>query len=92
VLGFADAGGRTSWSERVGLMQGLGEGPAGITMWWLVGRQDFFQLELFHHTRPAQRPLPGDWRPSDLGWGASASPSPTSTRPSSGSGASTSPR
>jgi hypothetical protein len=26
------------------------------------------QLELFTHTEPPQRPLPVDWRPSDLGW------------------------
>ena len=32
------------------------------------GRQDFVQLEVFHHTTPAQRPLPDDWRPSDHGW------------------------
>jgi catechol 2,3-dioxygenase-like lactoylglutathione lyase family enzyme len=37
-------------------------------MWWLVGRQEFVQLELFHHTWPAQRPRRAGWRPSDLGW------------------------
>lgn len=37
-------------------------------MWWLVGDQEFFQLEIFQHTNPKQRPLPADWRPSDHGW------------------------
>jgi catechol 2,3-dioxygenase-like lactoylglutathione lyase family enzyme len=37
-------------------------------MWWLVGRQEFVQLELFHHTCPAQRPRRPSWRPCDLGW------------------------
>jgi catechol 2,3-dioxygenase-like lactoylglutathione lyase family enzyme len=37
-------------------------------MWWLVGGQEFFQLEVFHHTSPAQRPLPADWGPNALGW------------------------
>jgi len=37
-------------------------------MWWMVGGQKFFQLEIFHHTQPAQRPQPANWRPSDHGW------------------------
>jgi hypothetical protein len=37
-------------------------------MWWLVGRQDFVQIELFHHTSPRLRPRRPGWRPCDLGW------------------------
>jgi catechol 2,3-dioxygenase-like lactoylglutathione lyase family enzyme len=37
-------------------------------MWWLIGKQDFFQLEIFQYSRPESRPLRADWRPSDLGW------------------------
>jgi catechol 2,3-dioxygenase-like lactoylglutathione lyase family enzyme len=37
-------------------------------MWWMVGQQDFFQLELFGYTCPVSQPLPADWRPSDIGW------------------------
>jgi len=67
VFGFADAGGRVMWGERVGEIQKLGA-DAEFTLWWMVGRQEFFQLEFFHHTLPAQRPLPADARPSDHGW------------------------
>ncbi len=68
-LGFASAGGRPLWGQRLADIQGLPSGEATATsLWWLVGRQDFMQLELFTHTTPGQRPLPDSWRPSDLGW------------------------
>jgi catechol 2,3-dioxygenase-like lactoylglutathione lyase family enzyme len=67
ALGFADAGGKAIWGERVARLQGLGD-DVSFVFWWLVGRQDFVQLELFRHTIPPQRPLPADWRPCDLGW------------------------
>ena len=69
VFGFASAGGRPLWGERVGRIQGLPTGAAtALSLWWLVGRQDFMQLELFTHTTPAQRAKSSDWRPNDLGW------------------------
>src|ERR1700742_2008918 len=68
-LGFASAGGRPLWGQRLADILGLPSGDASATsLWWLVGRQDFMQLELFTHTNPQQRPLPGSWRPNDLGW------------------------
>lgn len=67
VFGFAEAGGRSLWGPRVARIQATGDDGAFV-LWWLVGRQDLVQLELFHHTTPAQRPLPADWQPSDLGW------------------------
>lgn len=66
-LGFADAGGKAIWGERVARMQAVGD-DVSFVFWWLTGRQDFVQLELFRHTVPAQRPLPADWRPCDLGY------------------------
>jgi catechol 2,3-dioxygenase-like lactoylglutathione lyase family enzyme len=66
-LGFADAGGKAIWGERVAQMQGVGD-DVSFVFWWLVGRQDFLQLELFRHTVPPQRPLPDGWRPCDLGY------------------------
>jgi catechol 2,3-dioxygenase-like lactoylglutathione lyase family enzyme len=65
-FGFAEAGGKVLWGERVAKIQGLGE-DAAFTLWWLVGRQDLVQLELFHHTTPPQRPV-ADRAPNDLGW------------------------
>ena len=67
VFGFAEAGARTLWGERVARIQALGD-DAAFVLWWLVGRQDLVQLEFFAHTTPSQQPLPSDWRPSDLGW------------------------
>jgi catechol 2,3-dioxygenase-like lactoylglutathione lyase family enzyme len=66
VFGFADAGGRALWGERIARMQGLGDDTAFV-FWWLVGRQDLMQLELFHHTTPPQRAV-ADRAPNDHGW------------------------
>jgi catechol 2,3-dioxygenase-like lactoylglutathione lyase family enzyme len=69
VFGFADAGGRALWGEHLAQIQGLPGGDAvSCSVYWLVGRQDFVQIELFAHTTPPQRPLDADWRPNDLGW------------------------
>jgi catechol 2,3-dioxygenase-like lactoylglutathione lyase family enzyme len=67
ALGFADAGGKALWGSRIAQIQAAGDDVA-LVLWWLVGRQDFVQLEFFHHTTPPQRPLPADWRANDLGW------------------------
>lgn len=67
VFGFADAGTRVLWGERIAEIQGLGDDTA-LTIQWLVGRTDFVQLELFHHTVPPQRRRIGERGPGDLGW------------------------
>jgi catechol 2,3-dioxygenase-like lactoylglutathione lyase family enzyme len=54
VFGFAEAGGKALWGERVAKIQGTGADGAFV-LWWLVGRQDLVQLELFHHTTPKPR-------------------------------------
>ena len=41
---------------------------AASTCWWLVDRQDMFQIELFEFRSPLVRPLPQDWRPCDVGY------------------------
>ncbi len=41
---------------------------AASTCWWLVGRNPWFQLELFQFERPVARPLPLDYRPCDIGY------------------------
>lgn len=65
-FGFANAGGSAAWGG-VLAMQDL-PNEAHCTVWWMVGTQPFFQLEIFHHGFPEQRPLPPDWRPCDHGW------------------------
>ena len=67
VFGFEDAGGRMLWGERSARIQELGNDMTG-SLWWLVGGQEFLQLELYHHSDPPQRPLPADWLPNSLGW------------------------
>jgi catechol 2,3-dioxygenase-like lactoylglutathione lyase family enzyme len=66
-LGFAEAGTRVLWGERIAQIQRLGDDSA-FTISWLVGRQDMVQLELFHHTVPPQRARLGERGPADLGW------------------------
>jgi catechol 2,3-dioxygenase-like lactoylglutathione lyase family enzyme len=68
ALGFADAGGNLFWGPLISELHELDEPDASCLVWWLVGRQDFVQLELFQHARPIQCPQAADWRPSDLGW------------------------
>lgn len=67
AYGFADAGSHVFWGRYLAEIQRLGD-DATCLLWWMVGRQARVQLELFNHVVPAQRPLPADWRPSDLGW------------------------
>lgn len=66
-LGFADAGARFHWGPGLAQVQAIGT-DATCTIGWLVGRQDFFQFEIFHHSEPTQKPLGPDARPSDFGW------------------------
>jgi catechol 2,3-dioxygenase-like lactoylglutathione lyase family enzyme len=66
AFGFQNAGGQGLWGKTIGI-QGLPPDSRAI-MWWLVGAQSFFQLEFFHHTKPAQRPKRKDWTPADHGW------------------------
>ena len=67
VFGFADAGSRVLWGERIAQIQELGDDCA-FSIQWLVGRQDLVQLEFFHHTVPPQRRRIGERGPGDLGW------------------------
>lgn len=66
VFGFKNGGSTAVWGNVMGV-QGL-EPDARTIVWWMIGRQDLFQFEVFHHEQPKQRPLPADWRPCDIGW------------------------
>lgn len=66
AFGFRNGGGQAVWGKTIGV-QGLPHDSRAL-MWWMLSRQSFFQLELFHHTCPAQRPLPAHWLPCDHGW------------------------
>ena len=67
ALGFAAAGERLVYSEHNGRVMGLGP-VGGATVLYMVGRQELLQFEFWTHTTPPQRPLPADWRPSDIGF------------------------
>jgi catechol 2,3-dioxygenase-like lactoylglutathione lyase family enzyme len=66
VFGFRNAGAQALWGSSIGI-QGL-EPDARALLWWMIGEQPFFQLEIYQHSNPAQRPLRADWRPCDHGW------------------------
>jgi short-subunit dehydrogenase/catechol 2,3-dioxygenase-like lactoylglutathione lyase family enzyme len=67
VLGLQPAGGTNLFAGPLASMvQGVPRSAS--TCWWLVDRQDFFQVELFEFRSPLVRPLPADWRPCDIGY------------------------
>ena len=67
VLGLAPGGGTNLFAGPLSSMvQGVPR--AASTCWWLVDRQDQFQVELFEYRSPLVRALPRDWRPSDVGY------------------------
>jgi len=67
VLGLEPAGGTNLFAGPLASMvQGVPR--AASTCWWLVDRQDFFQIELFEFRSPLVRPLRDDWRPCDVGY------------------------
>jgi len=67
VLGLEPAGGTNLFAGPLAsLVQGVPR--AASTCWWLVDRQDLFQIELFEFRSPLVRSLPRDWRPCDIGY------------------------
>jgi short-subunit dehydrogenase/catechol 2,3-dioxygenase-like lactoylglutathione lyase family enzyme len=67
VLGLEPAGGTNLFAGPLAAMvQGVPRSAS--TCWWLVDRQDFFQVELFEFRSPLVRAKPADWRPCDVGY------------------------
>src|ERR671935_1178205 len=67
VLGLEPSGGTNLFAGPLAAMvQGVPR--AASTCWWLLDRQELFQLELFEFRSPLVRPLPHDWRPCDIGY------------------------
>jgi len=67
-LGFLPAGGSRfmASSPLTARIQGLPK--AATTIWWMVGRDSGFQLELFQYRRPVTQLMPSDFRPCDIGY------------------------
>ena len=66
VIGCLKAGGLLIWGDFLATLQKVPDPAAAL--WWVIDRQDFVQLEVWGYTRPVPRPLPLDWRPSDIGY------------------------
>ena len=67
VLGFRRSNGLIGLGEGLSRIQGLPE-PGAATLWWVIDRQEFVQIEFWNYTRPRPRPRRPDWRPSDIGY------------------------
>ena len=67
-LGFWPAGGsrRLMRGPLASSVQGLPR--VASTCWWMVDRNEFFQLEMFQFERPLARLMPHDARPCDIGY------------------------
>ena len=80
-LGFLPAGGSRAMMRGplASSVQGLPR--VASTCWWLVDRNQWFQLELFQFERPLARLMPHDFRPCDIGY--SRSPAASRARCSS---------
>src|ERR671923_2990213 len=67
VLGLEPSGGTNLFAGPLAAMvQGVPR--AASTCWWLLDRQELFQLELFEFRRPLVRRLPEGWRPCGVGY------------------------
>jgi short-subunit dehydrogenase/catechol 2,3-dioxygenase-like lactoylglutathione lyase family enzyme len=67
VLGLEPSGGTNLFAGPLAAMvQGVPR--AASTCWWLLDRQELFQLELFEFRRPLVRRVPREWRPCDVGY------------------------
>lgn len=65
-LGFVNGQANALWGDIMELRQ---LGPEARTLvWWLVGRREYFQLEVFEERTNPGAPLSEDWRASDQGW------------------------
>lgn len=67
-FGFLAAGGSRAFMRGPIAARVQGVPGAASTCWWLVGRNSWFQLELFQFERPMAKLMPADFRPCDIGY------------------------
>ena len=67
-FGFLPAGGSRIMASSPLTARVQGVPRSASTMWWLVGRDAGFQLELFQFRRPIARLMPAEFRPCDIGY------------------------
>jgi catechol 2,3-dioxygenase-like lactoylglutathione lyase family enzyme/uncharacterized protein YndB with AHSA1/START domain len=70
IFGYQESGGTYMFIPLLGAADVQGVPEATSVCWWLMDRQDFFQLEFFEFSKPTPQPLPADWRPCDIGYTA----------------------
>ncbi len=67
-LGFLPAGGSALLMSGPIAGRVMGIPGAASYAWWAVGRNSWFQLELFQFKRPIAKLMPADYRPCDTGY------------------------
>lgn len=67
-LGFLPAGGSIFMMSGPIAAPVMGVPGAASCAWWLVGRNPWFQFELFQFRRPISKLMPADFRPCDVGY------------------------
>lgn len=67
-FGFLPAGGSRAFMRGPIAARVQGVPGAASTCWWLVGRNSWFQLELFQFEKPMARLMPANFRPCDIGY------------------------
>ncbi|MBV8665765.1 MAG: SRPBCC family protein [Burkholderiaceae bacterium] len=67
-LGFLPAGGSRFMMSTPLARKIQGLPGAASCCWWLVGRNPWFQIEMFQFRRPIAKLMPQDFRPCDIGY------------------------
>lgn len=67
-LGFLPAGGSIFMMSGPMAARVQGVPGAASCAWWMVGRNSWFQFELFQFRRPIAKLMPADFRPCDIGY------------------------
>jgi uncharacterized protein YndB with AHSA1/START domain/catechol 2,3-dioxygenase-like lactoylglutathione lyase family enzyme len=67
-LGFLPAGGSMFMMSGPIAAPIMGIPGAASCAWWLIGRNAWFQLEMFQFRQPISKLMPADFRPCDVGY------------------------
>ncbi|MGV9713195.1 SRPBCC family protein [Gordonia sp. NPDC003424] len=68
IFGFAEAGGTHAFIPLLGSEDVQNVPGATSVCWWMLDGTPGFQMELFEFSKPEPKPVPADWRPSDIGY------------------------
>ncbi len=68
IFGFTEAGGTHAFIPLLGSEDVQNVPGATSVCWWMLDGTPGFQIELFEFSKPHPKPVPADWRPSDIGY------------------------